>query len=135
MMQSRAELLLDYLSGIRTAKRLLRPSQFDCALYAAGWVKVCTGVDLASTWQGQYSSFEEGRAMLKQAGFQDLEDLAAAELKEISGWNCSAPGDIAVIREDGHSALGIIGGPQIHVLGLKELDYVPLDRAERVFRP
>ncbi|WP_264213218.1 DUF6950 family protein [Leisingera thetidis] len=134
-MQSRAELLLDYLNAIRARKRLLRPSHFDCAHFAAGWVKACTGVDLASAWRGQYRSFEEGRAKLQDAGFPDLADLAAARLQEIKGWTCSAPGDIAAIREEGHTALGIIGGPQIHVLGLKELDYVRLDRAERVFRP
>ncbi|QAX29265.1 DUF6950 family protein [Leisingera sp. NJS204] len=135
LMQNRAELLLDYLSGIRTAKRVLKPSRFDCAFFAAGWVKACTGVDLASAWRGTYRSLDEGRAKLKEAGFQDLDGLAAAHLMEIDGWDSSRPGDIAALREDGHAALGIIGGPQIHVLGLKELDYLHLDRAERVFRP
>ncbi|UWQ73342.1 DUF6950 family protein [Leisingera sp. M658] len=135
LMQNRAELLLDYLSGIRTAKRVLKPSQFDCAFFAAGWVKACTGVDPASAWRGKYRSLDEGRAMLKGAGYRDLDGLAAAHLAEIDGWGGSRPGDIAAVSEGGHTALGIIGGPQIHVLGLKGLDYLHLDRAERVFRP
>ncbi|WP_044008642.1 DUF6950 family protein [Leisingera methylohalidivorans] len=135
LMQNRAELLLDYLSGIRSAKRVLKPSQFDCAFFAAGWVKACTGVDLASAWRGQYRSLDEGRTKLKAAGYRDLDCLAAAHLPEIDGWNTSQPGDIAAVSEGGHTALGIIGGPQIHVLGLKGLDYLRLDRAERVFRP
>ncbi|UWQ75998.1 DUF6950 family protein [Leisingera sp. M658] len=135
LMQNRAELLLDYLSDIRVAKRVLKPSQFDCAFFAAGWVKACTGVDPASAWRGQYRSLDKGRAMLKGAGYRDLDDLAAAHLAEIDGWGSSRPGDIAAISEGGHTALGIIGGPQIHVLGLKGLDYLHLDRAKRVFRP
>lgn len=134
-MKSRAELLLDYLNGIRDSKLRLRPSWFDCALFAAGWVQVCTGRDLGAVWRGRYRSLDEGRAMLNAAGFEDLDELAASQLQEISGWACSAPGDIAAIQENGHTALGIIGGLQIHVLGMKELDYVHLDRAERVFRP
>ena len=134
-MQTRAELLLDYLSGIRASKRLLRPAEFDCAFYVAGWVEKCTGVDLSSAWRGQYSSLGEGRAKLQAAGFRDLDDLAATHLQEISGWDKSQPGDIAAIHEGGNTALGIIGGPQTHVLGLRELDYVHLDRAKRVFRP
>jgi len=131
----RAPALLHYLRGIRAQGKRPRPSAFDCAFYAAGWVEICTGQDLAGKWRDRYRSFDEGRALLREAGFPDLTDLAAAHLTEISGWACSQVGDIAAMTEDGHTALGIIGGPQIHVLSLKGLDYVPLSRADRVFRP
>lgn len=134
-MTTRAELLFDYLSGVRARAAALRPSVFDCAHFAAGWVQACSGADLAAGWRGQYSTLDEGRAKLKAAGYGDLDELAAAHLREIGGWGSSQPGDVAAIRDQGHIALGIIGGPQIHVLGLKGLDYVHLDRAERVFRP
>lgn len=131
----RATELLHYLRSIRAQGARLRPSAFDCAFYAAGWVQICTGQDLATEWRDRYRSFDEGRALLHQAGFPDLADLAAAHLSEISGWARSQVGDIAAMTEDGHTALGIIGGLQIHVLSLKGLDYVPLSRADRVFRP
>ncbi len=131
----RATDLLAYLRGIRAHGAHVRPSTFDCAFYAAGWVQICTGKDLTAKWRAQYKSFDEGRALLREAGFPDLADLAAAHLTEISGWAQSQVGDIAAMTEDGHTALGIIGGQQIHVLSLKGLDYVPLGRAIRVFRP
>ncbi len=134
-MTSRAALLFDYLTVVRSQKRMIRPSHHDCAVFAAGWVKACTGRDLAADWRGRYRSLDGGRALLKEEGFDSLADLAASHLQEIDGWEHSEPGDIAAICEEGHTALGIIGGPQIHVLGLQGLDYVHLGRAERVFRP
>jgi len=133
--KDRATELLRYLRGIRAHGTQVRPSTFDCAFYAAGWVEVCTGQDLTTEWRAQYRTFDEGRALLKEAGFSDLADLAAAHLTEIPGWAHSQVGDIAAMTEDDHTALGIIGGPQVHVLSLKGLDYVPLSRADRVFRP
>ena len=127
--------LFAYLQSIRAQSPRMRPSAFDCAFYAAGWVRVCTGQDLADRWRGSYRSFDEGRALLDLAGYADLADLVAAHLPEIPGWAQSQVGDIAAMTEDGHTALGIIGGPQIHVLSPTGLDYVPLGRADRVFRP
>ncbi|MVO16859.1 DUF6950 family protein [Parasedimentitalea huanghaiensis] len=132
---NRASDLLAYLRAIRARPYRMRPGAFDCAFFAAGWVQVCTGTDLTTRWNAQYKSFDEGRDLLRLAGFPDLADLAAAHLTEIPGWAQSKVGDIAAMTEDGHTALGIIGGPQIHVLSLKGLDYVSLARADRVFRP
>lgn len=135
VLQTRAEQLLDYLSGIRARPQRMRPGSFDCALFAAGWVKHCTGQDLAADWRGTYRSYDGGRDLLRGAGFADLANLAAHHLTEVEGWGVSQPGDIAAIVENGETALGIIGGPQIHVLSLDGLDYVHLGRAARVFRP
>lgn len=131
----RATDLLTYLRGIRAQGARMRPSAFDCAFYAAGWVQRCTGQDLADRWRGSYRTFDEGRALLGLAGYADLADLAAAHLTEVPGWAQSQVGDIAAMTEGDHTALGIIGGQQIHVLSLTGLDYVPLGRAIRVFRP
>lgn len=132
---SRAADLLTYLHSIRAHPKQLRPSTFDCAFYAAGWVQICTGQDLTVGWRGGYRSFDQGRALLELAGYADLADLAAAHLTEVSGWAHSKVGDIAAMTENGHTALGIIGGKQIHVLSMAGLDYVPLGRADRVFHP
>lgn len=134
-MTTRVELLFDYLGEQRARPRLMRPGAFDCALFAAGWVKRLTGQDLAAEWRHTYRSYPQGRTLLRDAGFADLGDLAAHHLTEIDGWQAAKPGDIAAITEEGETALGLIGGPQIHVLTLNGLDYVHLGRATRVFRP
>lgn len=131
----RSKRLFDYLATIQGAYPRLRAGGFDCALFAAGWVKALNGSDPSAQWRGRYKSFEEGRAMLMVQGHACLGDLVASHMVELQGWNVSAPGDIAVVMEDGHDALGLIGGPQIHVLTPRRLDYVHLDRAVRVLRP
>lgn len=139
VMRNRPQLLLAYLQEVRAQMRAggqtFRAGRFDCALYAAGWVQRCTGRDLASDWRGTYRRLQDGRAHLRAAGFDDLADLAAQHLVEVGGWQHAQPGDIAAIQEHGETALGIIGGAQIHVLSPLGLDYVHLDRAAKVFRP
>ncbi|WP_054463265.1 hypothetical protein [Phaeobacter sp. 11ANDIMAR09] len=134
-MSDRAPLLLLYLRETRAQGAKMRPGRFDCALYAAEWVKRCSGRDLASEWRGTYRRLQDGRAKLRAAGFAGPADLAAKYLVEIDGWQNARPGDIAAIEEDGETAFGIIGGKQIHVLSAIGLDVTRLDRAERVFRP
>lgn len=132
-MTDRAVLLREYLYGHRG--RALRPGKHDCALFAAGWVKACSGRDLAADWVGRYGSFEEGQALLEGAGHADHVDLAAHHLEELPGWMAARVGDIAVMEEAGHLAFGIVGGAYVHVLGLRGLDILPLSRAIRLFRP
>ncbi|MDE4175807.1 hypothetical protein PXK01_16715 [Phaeobacter sp. PT47_59] len=134
-MTARVELLFAYLTEIRQSRRGFRPGTLDCALFAAGWVTRCTGQDLATDWAGAYRTLDEGKAKLKAQGLPDLAALAARHLQEIDGWEQAQPGDIAAIDEGGEIALGIVGGPQIHVMTLDGLDYVHLGRATRVFRP
>lgn len=135
VMPPRPELLISYLREVRANGARLRPGRFDCALYAAEWVKRCTGCDLAAKWRGTYRRLEDGRNQLRKAGFDDLSDLAAHHLPEIGGWQRSQLGDIAALSHEGETAFGIIGGPQIHVLSAVGLDYVPLDQSARIFRP
>ncbi|AZV77928.1 hypothetical protein EBB79_08485 [Parasedimentitalea marina] len=138
-MMDRSKALYDYLANVRASYPRLSAGRFagnfDCALFAAGWVNALTGSDPSTNWRGRYQSFDQGRALLADHGHASLGDLAASHLIEVDGWALSAPGDIAVLSEDGHDAFGIIGGPQIHVLTPRRLDYVHLARAVRVFRP
>lgn len=113
----------------------MRPGRFDCALFAAEWVRRCSGLDLAAQWRGTYRRLAEGRDKLRKAGFSGPADLAALHLVEIEGWPTSRLGDVAAIQEEGETAFGIIGGKQIHVLSPIGLDVTRLDRARRVFRP
>jgi Domain of unknown function (DUF6950) len=138
MSSNREVLLPGYLASARTLH--LRPGAHDCALFAAGWVRLCTGVDLAQGWRGRYRTLEEGAALLANEGIADPVDLAERHLVELDGWMQALVGDVAVVEDvDGagsdHTGFGIIGGCHIHVVGLRGLDYVPLRRAVRVFRP
>lgn len=130
---SRTTLLHAYLAKVRA--RRLRPGEHDCALFAAGWVEACSGVDLAAEWRGQYSSLKQGQALLVENGIADHIELAARHLSEIAGWMQARPGDIAAVPEGDVVALGIVGGAFVHVLTLTGPGVVHLDRAERVFRP
>lgn len=132
-MISRTTLLPPYLAQMR--QRALRPGHHDCALFAAGWVQICTGVDLAATWRGQYSTLAQGQALMVQQGYADHIDMAAQHLTEIDGWMQAQTGDIAVIVEGDEMAMGVIGGAFIHVPGLHQLVAAHLRQAVRVFRP
>lgn len=138
MTPERDTILPKYLARVRGNS--LSPGTHDCALFAAGWVRLCTGVDLAKDWRGKYRTLDEGTALLAAAGFADPIELAEHHLQEVGSWMQAQVGDIAVVGDDNGAgadvtAFGIIGGSHIHVVGLRGLDYVILSRAIRVFRP
>lgn len=59
----------DLRAFMRSARR--RPfvwGEFDCCLFAADWVALCTGRDPAATWRGTYSTETEARALMDSAG-------------------------------------------------------------------
>jgi hypothetical protein len=118
------------------ARRSIDPGQFDCALFVAGWVDTVKGTDHTARWVGRYTSFAEGRALLRAEGLRSLRDLARRELGPEQGWMAAQPGDVALIR-DGSLAFGIVGvGGHVHVLHAQSgLDVVRLDRVWGVFRP
>ena len=97
----RARLLFDYLQDIRRQELRLRPGRFDCALYAAEWVRRASGRDLAQDWRGTYRSLAQGRGLLAEAGIHSLGGLAAKHLPELRGWRHIRLGDVAVIDLDG----------------------------------
>lgn len=73
--------------------------KLDCSLWAADWVRLQTGVDLAADWRGQYSSREQYmRLLLPQGG---LVRVAARALKTIGKVMIAPadaqPGDIGII--------------------------------------
>lgn len=126
--------LTAYLTACRHKR--FRPGRFECALFAADWVLIVSGTDLAARWRGKYASIEDGRDLIAEAGYDNPVAIAAEALKEVSGWMQAEIGDIAVVEEAGEACFGIIGGAHIHVLRVQRgLDVVPLARAARVFRP
>jgi hypothetical protein len=109
--------------------RPFRPGRHDCALFAAGWVKIVTGRDLARGWRGRYRSLRQGQRLLEAAGHADHVALAAANLPEIPP-AFAQPGDLAVLEAE---ALGIVAGEMIYCLTPSGLGLVPRGRMRRAF--
>ena len=93
-----------------------------------------TGDDIRARLGFDYTRLDEGKRLLAARGFADLGDLAASVMPEVPVRE-AAVGDIAVLQAEDDLALGILGGPQIHVLTLSGPSAVSLCQATRVFRP
>ena len=126
-MMDRLTLLLDYVAD--AGSRPFRPGRHDCALFAAGWVKLVTGQDLARGWRSRYRSLRGGQKLMEEAGFRDHVDLAAAHLPEIVPAFAQI-GDLAVLEDD---AFGIVSGEMIYCLKPKGLGLVPRGEMRRAF--
>jgi hypothetical protein len=83
----------------------------DCCLMAANGVYEITGVDIAATYRGTYSTQEEAAAIIESAG--GLEPLVQSACEPL-GWTRTKPalarrGDLVVFisPDTGHPSLGI----------------------------
>ena len=126
--------MMDRLSSLiayaaEASVRPFRPGRHDCALFAAGWVKLVTGQDLARGWRSRYRSLRGGQKLMEEAGFRDHVDLAAAHLPEIVPAFAQI-GDLAVLEDD---AFGIVSGEMIYCLKPKGLGLVPRGEMRRAF--
>ena len=110
--------------------RPFRPGRHDCALFAAGWVKLATGQDHARGWRSTYRSLKRGQQMLEEAGFADHVALAAAHLPEIAPAFAQV-GDLAVLETQ---AFGIVAGEMIYCLKPQGLGLVPRSAMRRAFQ-
>jgi hypothetical protein len=123
----RLSLLIAYAA--EAGRRPFRPGRHDCALFAAGWVKIATGQDFARGWRSTYRSLRRGQQLLEEAGFADHVDFAAAHLPEIAPAFAQV-GDIAVLDDN---AFGIIAGEMIYCLKPQGLGLVPRGQMRRAF--
>ena len=124
----RLSLLIAYAAD--AGQRPFRPGRHDCALFAAGWVKLATGQDLARGWRSQYRSLRRGQQLLEDAGFTDHVEFAAAHLPEVTPAFAQI-GDIAVLDDQ---AFGIVAGEMIYCLRLEGLGLVPRGQMRRAFQ-
>ena len=123
----RISLLIAYSSEAGT--RPFRPGRHDCALFAAGWVKLATGQDLARGWRSTYRSLKRGQQLLEEAWFADHVAFAAAYLPEIPPAFAQI-GDLAVLEAQ---AFGIVAGEMIYCLKPEGLGLVPRGQMRRAF--
>ncbi|MEM9968497.1 MAG: hypothetical protein AAF755_10385 [Pseudomonadota bacterium] len=127
--------LQDYLNSCRAKQ--FTPGQFDCALFAAGWLDVLHGSRLVDTYAGRYASEAAGRRLLRAEGRRNLLDLCASHVSMLGNWMAAAPGDIALVRDQRRLCFGVVGvGGKIHCVfaggGLTTCD---LSSAVKVGRP
>lgn len=94
------------------SRAVLEPFEYgrlDCSLWAADWVQIRTGVDLAATWRGTYATRLGYLRKLHRAG--GLEKVTADALSSVGGGPVeprSAPlGSIGLIPTRDGAALAI----------------------------
>lgn len=121
--------LQSYIARTRAARFVW--GENDCALWAAGAVKACVGVDPAADLRGQYASRWECRQIEMRAG--GLLQLVRARMDAVPGLTAlDAPGSaqgVAVCRVDGLRLCCVLCGPRAFVRtqrGLRILDAASL---------
>jgi hypothetical protein len=124
----RLSLLIAYAA--EAGARPFRAGRHDCALFAAGWVKLATGRDLARGWRSTYRSLTRGQRLLEEAGFADHVAFAASHLSEIAPAFAQV-GDLAVLEDQ---AFGIVAGEMIYCLKPEGLGLVPRGQMRRAFQ-
>ena len=110
----------------------LNYGRHDCALFAAACCVAVNGRDPMRGHRG-YRTLAEGLRNLKRKGHADHIALFAAQLDEIPIAQ-AVPGDVVALPGEGGTALGIVQGATIYVVGRHGLVSVPLSMAERAFR-
>lgn len=122
----KAALLHQFLSEHQG--RAFSPGEWDCALFAAEWVKASTGQDLAQKFRGKYKTTAAGFKLIAKDGYESHIDIASRVFPEVHPAFAQV-GDLAVIE----GAMGVVAGE--HVFFLRETGFgiVLLEQAERAF--
>ncbi len=77
----------------------------DCALFAGDHIKAITGVDLITDYRGKYSNALGAIKILKEHGYNNLEELCKTNFPEINPV-FSNVGDIILVNDEANEALG-----------------------------
>lgn len=111
------------------------PGTHDCALFAAGCIEAMTGVDLAASFRGRYSSIPGAMTALREAGYASIVDMLSEKLTEIPA-SRAVHGDIAAIATDDAIGwnLGVVNGETVIVMRLDGLGVVSRTLLTRAFR-
>jgi len=119
---------------IEARRRTPFSEQNNCALFLADAVAAMTGVDLAKTYRGQFSTLAEGIALLRRAGYFDLCAFLAEHLDEIHPSQASAGDLMAFPSQMSGWAGGIVNGERVTVMTEAGLGTVARTAAMRAFR-
>ncbi len=93
---------------------------------------VMTGDDPAAPYRGNYSTIEEGLALLQADGFEDHVAFASYYYAETTPLQATE-GDVAVVRQGGLTGLGIVLGSTIAVSSMRGIVQLPLTAASNIF--
>ncbi len=103
----------------------------DCCLFAANWVRLCTGVDLAGPWRGRYRSERGAYRILREAG--GIKAIVAAHFPR-TRTVLAKRGDLVFYRGNGgvkSLTLGILEGRFGVFAGTRKLMFIPRDELQR----
>ncbi|MGX9522503.1 DUF6950 family protein [Vibrio mediterranei] len=106
----------------------------DCALFAAHWIKLRTGEDLAARFQGRYLDDEGSHKLITEFGFKDLEDMVIKECDRL-GVRRESPllaqrGDVVWVQGVRTKLCGIVTSDGVAVLSAKGLITLPISSIE-----
>lgn len=108
----------------------------NCAFFAADWVALLTGVDLASSYREQVTSVRSAVKLMRNGG--GLLDLATAPLAR---WNCpqvpvayARRGDLVTTETKHGPAFGVFLGHCGAFAGPAGLTFVPCDQLTQAWR-
>lgn len=106
----------------------------DCAILSADAVFAVTGLDLAATYRGHYSTKQGAREILLAHGHQTAVDPVAMRFQEIHPSQCVV-GDLAVVETRyGPATAPVVGAELAAYSRAGVLGSVPLSAAKRAFR-
>lgn len=101
----------------------------DCCLFAADWVNLCTGTDLADFMRGKYSTALEAKRYLAQEGGVRGILRSIGEpygLTRIDAASCQR-GDLVVADTGNGESIGISIGSHAAFVGTNGLLFAPFD--------
>ena len=125
------ERLHDFLS--ENARTPFQPGFFDCSLMTGSALSAMSGTDPAAPYRGNYSTIEEGLALLQADGFDDHVAFASSLFPEIPVLSATE-GDVAVVRQGNLTGLGIVLGSTIAVASGAGIVQLPLTAASQMFQ-
>jgi len=125
--------LAEFIQGAQ--KRPFVWGEFDCCLFAADWVMVATGVDVAADLRGKYKS-ETGaaRVIKKYGGIERMVDDLLAPYGAIKLPIAKARrGDVCLLDTPLGEALGVCVGERIACATFNGVAMAPMRSAQAVW--
>jgi len=112
------EISRKYIEG--TMPKSFEYGKNDCALWSFKYVKILSGIDLVSKYQGKYKTWAGGRSALKKYGDKNLITYLNNNFKEIQP-SYAQRGDLLMLR----GAVGICQGRFSYLLNKKGVVHRP----------
>lgn len=113
-------------------KSLSKPfvwGEHDCCLFACDVVKALTGEDMAHDFRGKYTNKLEAVRVIKEFAGGGLAELAAKRAAESGLKEAPIPfagrGDVVLVDNNGHDALGIVMDGRAVCAGPDGLVFLP----------